>query len=94
MNPHKVNRARVKELSDLPNVGKAIAKDLRLLGIREPGQLAGLCPFEMHKRLCQKTGHRHDPCLIDVFMSITRFIDGEAPRPWWEFTELRKQTIF
>lgn len=93
MSPHKVDRARVKQLTDLPNVGKATADDLRLLGFHSPESLAGECPFEMYERLCQKTGHHHDPCVIDIFMSITYFMKGEPPCPWWEFTEARKNTL-
>ena len=37
------------------------------------------------------TGVRHDPCVLDVFMSITRFMDGEAPRAWWDYTPERKR---
>lgn len=93
MSPHKVDRARVKQLTDLPNVGKAAADDLRLLGYHSPEQLADECPFEMYEQLCQKTGRRHDPCVIDVFMSVTHFMKGEPPRPWWEFTETRKKVL-
>lgn len=93
MNPKKVHRDRVILLTDLPNIGTAGAADLRLLGIYEPSQLAGRCPFEMYKTLCEKTATRHDPCVIDVFMSITRFMNGEEPRPWWKFTEERKQML-
>jgi hypothetical protein len=93
MNPHKVDRAKVTQLTDLPNVGKAIANDLRLLGFLTHRQIAGACPFAMYERLCQKTGQRHDPCVIDVFMSITSFLQGEPPRPWWEFTEARKKAL-
>lgn len=93
MSPHKVTRARVKQLTDLPNVGRAAADDLRLLGICAPEQLAGQCPFEMYERLCEVTGHRHDPCVIDVFMSITQFVSGEPPRPWWAFTDVRKNIL-
>ena len=92
MRPDKVDRARVKQLTDLPNVGKATARDLRLLGFDLPEQLAGACPFTLYKRLCRETGQRHDPCVIDVFMSITSFMNGEPPRPWWEFTEIRRRT--
>ena len=91
MNPNKVERNRVKHLTDLPNIGRATAADLRLIGIQEPEQLVGMCPFEMYERLCEKTASRHDPCVIDVFISVTRFMDGGDPRPWWEFTEERKQ---
>jgi hypothetical protein len=93
MNPHKVDRTRLKQLADLPNVGKAIAADLALLGYSSPEQLIDECPFEMYKRLCQKTRRRHDPCVIDVFMSITEFMKGEQPRPWWEYTRVRKNTL-
>ncbi len=90
MNPNKVDRNRVRTLTDLPNIGKAGAEDLHLLGIREPHDLVGKCPFEMYEALCEKTATRHDPCVIDVFMSVTRFMNGEEPRPWWSFTEERK----
>lgn len=93
MSPSKVDRARVKQLTDLPNVGKATAGDLALLGFHTPEQLVGQCPFEMYERLCQKTGYPHDPCVIDVFMSITHFLNGEAPRPWWEYTASRKKIL-
>lgn len=93
MNPSKVDRTRVVKLTDLPNVGKACAEDFRLLGIHQPGQLAGECPFELYEMLCEKTGARHDPCVIDVFMSVTRFMDGEEARPWWNYTAERKRLL-
>ncbi len=93
MNPNKVNRNRLVSLTDLPNIGKAGAEDLRLLGIYEPRQLLGKCPFEMYGLLCQKTASRHDPCVIAVFLSVTRFMTGEAPQPWWAYTKERKQLL-
>lgn len=93
MNPCKVERGRVRRLTDLPNIGRAGAADLRLIGIDAPEQLAGRDPLVMYEDLCEKTGRRHDPCVIDVFISITRFMNGEAPRPWWEFTEGRKRSL-
>lgn len=93
MNPSKVDRSRVKVLTDLPNVGKTCAQDLRLLGIDEPSQLVGQCPFDLYAALCKKTGSRQDPCVIDVFMSVTRFIAGEEARPWWAYTQERKQSF-
>lgn len=93
MNPSKVERSRVRHLTDLPNIGRAGADDLRLIGIEAPEQLAGRSPFAMYEALCEKTGRRHDPCVIDVFISVTRFMNGESPRPWWEFTEERKRSL-
>ncbi len=93
MNPAKVNRETVASLTDLPNIGKAIAADLRLIGIDEPGQLRGRSPYELYGRLCDRTGSRQDPCVLDTFISIVRFMDGEEPRPWYAFTEERKRTL-
>lgn len=90
MNPRKVDRTRVVALTDLPNIGPACAEDLRLLGIHQPSQLVGRNPLEMYQRLCEITGQRHDPCVLDVFVSVTRFMAGEAARPWWAYTRERK----
>jgi hypothetical protein len=93
MNPRKVERSRVIALTDLPNIGEASAKDLRVIGIREPGQLVGKSPFDMYEQLCEITGQRHDPCVIDVFMSVTSFMSGEPALPWWDFTPARKKLL-
>lgn len=93
MNPAKVVRAKVKQLTDLPNIGKACAADLHLLGIETPVQLLGKNPYDMYQTLCDKTGQQHDPCMLDVFISITRFMAGDDPKPWWFYTEERKQTL-
>lgn len=93
MNPVKVKRDCVKELTDLPNISKAMADDLRTIGIIRPEQLKGRSPYDMYEELCSKTGSRHDPCVIDVFLSITRFMEGDNPRPWWEYTAERKRSL-
>jgi len=90
MHPAKVDRSRLGQLTDLPNIGPAAAADLRLIGIAAPAQLAGRDPYAMYAQLCAVTGHRHDPCVIDVFISITRFMAGEAAQPWWAFSAERK----
>jgi len=93
MHPDKVVRHRLHCLTDLPNIGPAVAADLQLLGIVQPSQLSGCCPFVLYDRLCAMTGYRHDPCVLDVFISVTRFMAGEAPRPWWAFTAERKRAL-
>lgn len=91
MNPAKVRRDRLNRLTDLPNVGPATAEDLKLIGISTPDQLVGKNPVALYDKLCRKTGVRHDPCVLDVFISITRFMDGEAPKAWWDYTPERKR---
>jgi|TARA_R110000868_G_scaffold209273_2_gene458933 hypothetical protein len=90
MNPSKVKREKVRLLIDLPNIGKEMEKDLQLLGIHRPNELIGHCPYAMHAKLSQLTGVKQDPCVIDVFISITRFMQGDEPKPWWKYTPERK----
>jgi len=93
MNPLKVDRNNIKKLTDLPNVGKAVAADLTLLGINHPDDLIQRDAFKLYDELCHITQSRHDPCVIDVFMSVIRFMQGEPARPWWEYTAERKQIL-
>jgi hypothetical protein len=81
----------VATLEDLPNVGKAIAADFRALGIREPAQLRRQDPYALYDRLNRVTGVRHDPCLLDTFIAVTRFVDGGPAKPWWTYTAERKR---
>ena len=94
MNPKYVNRAHLHsthaQLTDLPNVGRAVAEDLRRLGINHPTQLIGVCPYTLYEQLNQISGARHDPCMLDTFISITRFMDGEPAQAWWHYTAERK----
>lgn len=90
MHPDRVDRKKLKQLIDLPNIGSSIAGDLESIGILRPQQLAGRCPLELYQALCVTSGTRQDLCVLDVFMSITRFVDGEPPMPWWSYTAERK----
>ena len=93
MNPSKVVRDDVRLLTHLPNVGESLAADLRLIGIQTPVELTGRDPYAMFEALCAVTQQRHDPCVIDVFISVTRFMNGEPPAVWWQFTEERKRAL-
>ncbi|WEN15458.1 helix-hairpin-helix domain-containing protein [Rhodanobacter sp. AS-Z3] len=91
MNPAKVVRSRIRQFTDLPNIGPASARDFVLLGFSEPAQLIGADPLVMYHALCAATGSRQDPCVLDVFMSVTHFLSGGEAEPWWHFTAQRKR---
>ncbi len=93
MHPDKVVREQTETLTDLPNIGKAMALDLQVLGINKPGDLIDRDPYAMYEQLCTQTGYRHDPCVLDVFIAITRFMNGDEPKPWWAYTSERKQRL-
>ena len=86
-------RRDVARLQDIPNVGTAIAGDLRRLGIRLPAELPGRDPYAMYDDLCRITGQRHDPCLLDTFIAAVRFMEGESKKPWWKYTAERKRDM-
>jgi DNA transformation protein len=83
----------VAVLEDIPNVGKAIAADLRLIGIRTPRALVGRDPYRLYAALERATGVRHDPCVLDTFIAAVRFVDGGPAVPWWHYTAERKRTL-
>ena len=91
MHPDKVSRVRLSVLTDLPNIGPSLAADLRLLGTEPPHQLTGRGGSDLYRRLCGLTQTRHDPCVLDTFLSITDFMAGNPARPWWYFTAERKR---
>jgi hypothetical protein len=88
--PKAASAADCTELEQLPNVGPAMAADLRMLGIRHPRELAHRDAFVLYQALCAHTGKRQDPCVLDTFMAATDFMRGGAPAPWWAYTAQRK----
>ena len=91
MNPAKVIREKVEKLTDLPNIGKTVAADLARIGITSPDQLRGEDPYDLYRRFCEAFGERPDPCMLDVLMSITDFMNGGEPHAWWDYTAERKR---
>ena len=87
---NKVDHKGVTQLVELPNVGKAIAKLFALVDIHTPQDLVGKDPCQLYRELCIRTGQRHDPCVLDVFMSAVHFMEKGEALQWWKFTPERK----
>jgi len=88
--PKALSAAECKTLEQLPNIGPALAANLRLIGIRTPQELRGKDAFVLYQKLCAATGQRQDPCVLDTFMAASDFMRGAAPAPWWHYTAQRK----
>ena len=89
-------RATDKErsrLEDLPNIGKAIAADLRSLGILSPEQLASLEPLTTYQALAAVMGKRLDPCVLYTLLAVAHFQKTGESLPWWHFTAQGKQLL-
>ena len=82
--------AECEQLEQLPNIGPAIAADLRLIGVQQPADLAAHDAYQLYRRLCTATGKRQDPCVLDTFIAAVDFMRGAEPRPWWAYTAARK----
>jgi hypothetical protein len=89
--PKAVSADVCQALEQLPNIGPALAADLRRLGIRHPAELKNRDPFQLYQALCRARGKRQDPCVLDTFMAATDFMRGAEPTPWWHYTAQRKQ---
>lgn len=47
----------------------------------------------MYDKLCRLTGKRQDPCVLDVFISAVRLMEGGPAKPWWKFTAERRKIL-
>lgn len=91
--PKAASAAECRALEQLPNIGPALAADLRLIGIRHPRDLVDKDAFALYRSLCAATGQRQDPCVLDTFMAATDFMRGAPAAPWWRYTAQRKATF-
>jgi pathogenicity locus Cdd1 protein len=87
------DREKVTRLDELPNIGRKMAASLQLIGIDHPRKLIGKEAVALYEDLCTRSGKKHDPCVIDVFMAVIHFMEGGEPLPWWSFTEARKKRL-
>jgi hypothetical protein len=86
--------AQSRQLKDLISIGPAMLHDFEMLKIRSVADLAKADPRRMYQKLCQLTGERQDPCVLDVFRSAVA--QAKNPRlpadkcQWWYWSRVRK----
>lgn len=80
----------VKVLQDIPNVGPAMARDFILLDIHKPVDLINKDPLKLYNKMCQVSGSRQDPCVLDTYIAVIKFMNGSSARPWYFYTKKRK----
>lgn len=89
--PKAASAAECQQLEQLPNVGPAMAGDLRRLGVQRPADLRQQDAYALYRQLERLSGKRQDPCVLDTLMAVVDFMNGAAPRPWWDYTPERKR---
>ncbi len=85
------NCNEVKKFQDIPNIGPAMARDFLLLGLKQPKDLQNKNPLTLYKKMCQISGTRQDPCVLDTYLAATDFMNGAEARPWFAYTKERKE---
>lgn len=83
--------SEVKNFTDIPNVGKAVADKLITLKLKSPQELKTKDAFALYTKLNKLTGMRHDPCLLDTFIAAIDFMNGAPARYWFYYTKDRKK---
>jgi DNA transformation protein len=82
-----------RELEGIPNIGKAIAADLRCIGILTPAQLAEREPLATYRALTGSMGQRHDPCVLYTLIAADHFLRHGETIPWWKFTGAGRELL-
>ena len=82
-----------RNLEAIPNIGKAIAADLRCIGILTPAQLAERDPLATYRALAGSMGQRHDPCVLYTLIAADHFLRHGETIPWWKFTAVGRELL-
>jgi hypothetical protein len=78
------------DLTQMPNIGPAVARKLERLGVTGQEDLRGRDGEQLFAELCALDGRDHDPCLLDTFVAAVAYVNDGDDRPWWEFSRERK----
>jgi hypothetical protein len=83
--------ASLKELQQIPGVGKSIATDLYDIGVRSIRELKDNNPHKLYLKLCKKRGERVDRCVLYVFRSAVYYASHKNHRSellkWWNWKD-------
>jgi hypothetical protein len=79
----------IRDLRQIPGVGKRVAEDLWNLGCRSVLELKGQDPKELYFRLCALQGAQIDRCMLYAFRCAVYYASHEQHDPellkWWNW---------
>lgn len=78
------------DLTQMPNIGPAVARKLERIGITGQEDLRGRDGEQLFAELCALDGRDHDPCLLDTFVAAAAYVNEGDDGPWWAFRRERK----
>jgi hypothetical protein len=81
----------LRELRQIPGVGREIAEDLWSLGYRAVADLKGRDPEAMYAQLCAQQGEAIDRCMLYVFRCAVYYASVDKHSPdllkWWNWKD-------
>lgn len=79
------------ELQTIPGIGKSLAEDLRLIGIRRVDDLTGKDPEKLYRKLEKKVGAHVDRCVLYTFRCAVYFASSKTHNrellKWWNWSD-------
>ena len=89
-----MKKSVLKNLQEIPGVGKSIAQDLYDLGFHKVSDLKKKNPEKMYFDLCRKRGQHIDRCMLYVFRCAVYYASTKKPKAnkllWWNWKDLKK----
>ena len=81
----------IKQLQQIPGVGKSIANDLWKIGVREVGDLKNKNPETLYNQSNRVSGTVQDRCLLYVFRCAVYYASNsnheKEKLKWWNWKE-------
>jgi hypothetical protein len=81
-------------LEDLRGIGKKMREDFKILGVESVRQLKAEDAQKLYDRMCEITGTRQDPCVLDTYRcAIEQARNPNLPeeqKDWWYWSKVRK----
>lgn len=86
-----IYKAQLKDLMQIPGVGKSIANDLINIGIKSVRDLKGKSPDDLYHKSNQFAGAVQDRCLLYVFRCAVYYANtkkhNQEKLKWWNWKD-------
>lgn len=90
----RIARMDARQLKELRGIGRKMLEDFSLLGVGSVTQLKSEDAQTLYDRMCELTGTRQDPCVLDTYRcAIEQARNPNLPeeqRDWWYWSRVRK----
>ncbi len=84
-------KLQIKELQQIPGVGRSISQDFWNIGIRKVSDLNGKNPEDLYHQICDYHGCQLDRCMLYVCRVAVYFAENEKHDPeklkWWKWKD-------